>query len=367
MEKFSKYKLIKYLIYAAAAIIVFIIGTVIWYNVSLSPVSNIPVEENEVIRVEIEKGMGTKSISKLLADNNVIKSSLAMQIYARFNKVTGLQAGTYDLNNSEDVKTIITRIVNGEVASDEVKITFIEGKNIRWIAKTIAKHTNNTEQDVYDLLEDEAYIDELIEKYWFLTDEIKDERIYYPIEGYLLPDTYIFENKDVSVKTIFNVILNFTDKFLEDYKEDFENNSMTIHQLLTMASLCELEGKSLEDRKEIIGVFYNRIVTKMSLGSDVTTYYAFKVDMGERDLTVKELNSDNPYNTRGPNMAGKIPVGPICNPSKSAIDATLNYTPTDAYYFVADKNGDVYFTKNNNEHVRMIQSLKKQGLWFTYD
>ena len=357
----------KIVIGAIAAILVIIIGVFAWYNGSLKPVSKVAIEENELIRVEIEKGLGTNQIAKVLEKNDVIKSATAMKIFVALNDIKGLQAGVYDLNNSEDLETILTRIVNGEVASDEVKITFIEGKNIRWIAKTIAKHTNNSEADVFNLLENEEYIDELINKYWFLTDEIKDDRIYYPIEGYLLPDTYIFENKDVSVKTIFNVILNFTDKFLTEYKDAFANNSMSVHQLLTMASLAELEGKSLEDRKEIVGVFYNRIVERMSLGSDVTTYYAFKVDMGDRDLTVKELNTENPYNTRGPNMAGKIPVGPICNPSKEAIDATLNYTPTDAFYFVADKNGDVYFTKNNNEHVRMIQKLKREGKWFTYN
>ena len=357
----------KIIIGVIAAILVIIIGVFAWYNGSLKPVSKVAIEENKLIRVEIEKGLGTNQIAKVLEKNDVIKSATAMKIFVALNDIKGLQAGVYDLNNSEDLETILTRIVNGEVASDEVKITFIEGKNIRWIAKTIAKHTNNSEADVFNLLENEEYIDELINKYWFLTDEIKDDRIYYPLEGYLLPDTYIFENKDVSVKTIFNVILNFTDKFLTEYKDAFANNSMSVHQLLTMASLAELEGKSLEDRKEIIGVFYNRIVERMSLGSDVTTYYAFKVDMGDRDLTVKELNTDNPYNTRGPNMAGKIPVGPICNPSKEAIDATLNYTPTDAFYFVADKNGDVYFTKNNNEHVRMIQKLKREGKWFTYN
>ena len=357
----------KIIIEAIGVILAVIIGILIWYNVSLSPVSSKKVEENEVIRVEIEKGLGNNQIAKVLEKNDIIRSATAMKIYTTLNDVKALQAGVYDLNNSEDMATILNRIANGEVVSDEVKITFIEGKNIRWIAKTIASKTNNTEQDVFNLLEDEEYINELVEKYWFLTDEIKDDRIYYPLEGYLLPDTYSFENKDVSVKTIFNVILNFTDKYLTKFKEQFDNNSMTVHQLITMASLAELEGKKIEDRKEIIGVFYNRLVTKMSLGSDVTTYYAFKVDMGDRDLTVKELNSDNPYNTRGPNMAGKIPVGPICNPSKDAIDATINYTPTDAFYFVADKNGDVYFTKNNNEHVRMIQKLKKEGKWFTYN
>ena len=61
---------------------------------------------------------------------------------------------------------------------------------MRYYAKQIAANTNNTEEDVFNLLKDEKYIDSLIEKYWFLTDEIKDEEIFYPLEGYLLPDPF---------------------------------------------------------------------------------------------------------------------------------------------------------------------------------
>ena len=349
-------------------VIMGIIGVSIFYNFSISSVKTSSGDtDKEYIRVEIEEGMGISQIAELLENSEIIRSADVMKIYAKLNKLTGLQAGKYDLTPEEDMETIIDHIVKGEVADDSVKITFIEGKNMRYIAKTIAEKTNNTEDDVFKLLENESYIDSLIEKYWFITDEIKQRDIYYPLEGYLLPDTYVFENEDVSVKYIFNVILNFTEKFLNSYKEEIENNDLTVHQLLTMASLAELEGKSLEDRKEIVGVFFNRIYDGMSLGSDVSTYYAFKVDMGERDLTSKELNTENPYNTRGPNMSGKIPIGPICNPSKVAIEAALDYTETDAYYFVADKNGKVYFTRNNDEHIKMINKLKKEGLWYTYD
>lgn len=358
----------KGLIVIIILIVLGIIGATLVYNISLSPIKKASGNaEKEYIRVEIEEGMGLSQIAELLEESRIIKSANIMKVYSKLNKVTGLQAGKYDLTPEEDTPTIISHIVNGEVADDSVKITFIEGKNMRYIAKTIAEKTNNTEEDVFNLLENENYIDTLIEKYWFITDEVKQDDIYYPLEGYLLPDTYVFEGEDVSVKNIFNVILNFTEKFLNTYKEDIENNDLTVHQLLTMASLAELEGKSLEDRKEIVGVFFNRIYDGMSLGSDVSTYYAFKVDMGERDLTVKELNTENPYNTRGPGMNGKIPIGPICNPSKTAIEAALNYTETNAYYFVADKNGKVYFTKNNDEHIKMINKLKKDGLWYTYD
>lgn len=65
-------------------------------------------------------------------------------------------------------------------------------------------------------------------------------------------------------------------------------------------------------------------------------------------------------------MEGKLPVGPICSPSKSAISAVLNPENTDCYYFVADKNGKVYFSKTYSEHQSTINNLKSSGLWFEY-
>ncbi len=365
--KTDKLKKILIIVIAMMVAIVFVIGIMfLWYHNSLKPVNKRAENGENLIEVKVEEGMGLSSISELLEESNVIKSATAMKVFAKLNEVGTLQAGNYQFDNTEDMQTILNHIVNGEIAYADVRITFIEGKNMRWIAKEIAENTNNTEEDVFSLLEDEAYINSLIQEYWFLTDEIKQDDIYYPLEGYLLPDTYIFKDEDVSVETIFAVMLNYMDKFLTEKKDEIPEN-LTVHQLLTLASMAELEGKSYEDRQEIVGVFFNRIYKKMNLGSDVTTYYAFKVDMGERDLTVKELNTENSYNTRGPNMAGKIPIGPICNASKSAMEATMNYIETDALYFVADKNGKIYFTKTNEQHNKMIKTLKSEGLWFVYE
>lgn len=337
-----------------------ILGVLIWYQTGKSSVQK---ENGQVIRVEIEEGSGKVAIANLLQEKGVIKNSNVMKVYMKLHYITNLQAGKYDLDNSQDLPTILSHIQNGEVVEEEVKITFVEGKNMRSIAKAIADNTTNTEEDVFSLLEDEEYINSLIEKYWFLTDDIKKEDIYYPLEGYLLPDTYIFENEEVSVKTIFNVILNYTDQFLSQHKSEIKYN---MHELMTLASIAELEGVSDNDRKEIVGVLINRLQKGMSLGSDVTAYYAFKVDMGERDLYANELKKENPYNTRGPNMEGKLPIGPICNPSKEAILATLNHTKTDNLYFVADKNKKVYFTKTYEEHTNLIKQLKEKGLWYEY-
>ena len=104
----------------------------------------------------------------------------------------------------------------------------------------------------------------------------------------------------------------------------------------------------------------------MPIGSDVTTYYAIKVDVGEKDLKKSELNTYNPYNTRGPNMEGKIPIGPISSVSESSLEAAIEPNETSYLYFVADKNGKVYFTRTNAEHEEKINQLKNDGLWYEF-
>ena len=250
---------------------------------------------------------------------------------------------------------------------ETVTITFLEGKNMRYIASTIAENTNNTANDVYQLLENKEYIASIIDKYWFLTNKIQNQSIYYPLEGYLYPDTYSFENKDVTVKEIFEKMLDKMDKILTKYKGTSSVGNYTVHDILTISSIIELEGTNSENRAQIARVIYNRLAANMSLGSDVTTYYGIRVDMGERDLYAKEINTYNAYNTRGPNMEGKLPVGPIASVSEEAIKAALNPTDGNYLYFVADKNGDMYFSDTYDQHQETIALLKKKGLWFEYD
>lgn len=334
-----------------------------WYIFSLKPVSK-NIAEKEVT---VPMGSSTKQIADILKENKLIKNKLAFRVYVKLNNVSDFKAGTYYLKESMSVKEI-TKMLHTGVMYDpnQITITYLEGKTFPWFAKKIADITDNTEEDVYNLLKDENYIDELINKYWFITDEVKNENIYYALEGYLFPDTYQLKSKDITVEEIFKIMLDQMEKVLDDYKEDIENNQYTVHQLLTIASIVEAESTKIEDRKDVASVIYNRLKSNMSIQSDVTTYYAIKVDMGERDLYMSEINWNNPYNTRGPNMNGKLPIGPIASVSKTSIEAAIKPNSTDFLYFVADKTGKLYFTKTNEEHNQMINDLKSKNLWFEY-
>ena len=339
-----------------------------WYETNLTSVNS---EENgEEIEVEIASGTGTPTIAEILEKNKVIKNADAFKFYLKFNKINNLQAGKYVFNNGkEDVKAVVDKISSGDVKDDSIKITFVEGKTFKDFAKVISEKTNNTIDDVYNLVQNEEYINSLIEKYWFITDEIKDEDIYYDLEGYLMPETYILKDENVTVEEIFSVMFDSEDKLLseKENKALIDNSGLTVHQILTLASVVEKEASNKDDMPEIAGVFFNRLNSNMPLGSDVTTYYAFDINMAESDLTNKQINTENPYNTRGPNMNGKLPIGPICNPSENAILAVLNPVITDNYYFVSDKNGKTYFTKNYSEHNKIVNQLKNSGMWYTYE
>lgn len=347
-----------------ALIIIAIVSAFAWYNISISPVNKDDVTS---YNLEIPMGSGSSTIAKKLKNEGLIKNELAFKIYVKLNKISNFQAGTYNLTKNLSVKEIAEILQTGKVnGKDSISITFVEGKNMRWIANKIAESTNNSEEDVYSLLEDKEYINSLIEKYWFLTDDIKNEDIYYPLEGYLFPDTYTFENKDVKVEKIFETLLNQMDKKLSGYKEDIEKSKYSVHEILSMASIIENEAVFDKDRKDVSSVIYNRLKINMPIQSDVTTYYASKIEMGSRDLYASDINRANPYNTRGPNMNGKLPVGPISMASLASIEAAIKPNETSYIFFVADKNGKVYFTRTNEEHEQKVNELKNSGLWIQF-
>lgn len=357
-------KKVKVFIIVLILVILAVAIPLLWYNSSILAVDK---NSTEKVKVQIPIGSTTDDISKILKENNLIKSDLAFKVYVKLNKISDFQAGNYELYKNMDISELTKTLQTGKLyVENQIAITFIEGKTMNWYATRIEEETNNTKEQVFELLEDEEYIDSLIEKYWFLTDEIKDENIYYPLEGYLFPDTYFFKSKDITVEEIFEELLNQTDKVLSEYKDKIEESEYSIHELITIASIIEKEGIHPEDRKDISSVIYNRLAKKMAIQSDVTTYYASKVEVGSRDLYMSELNAYNPYNTRGPGMEGKLPIGPISSVSKNAIEAALEPNDTEYIFFVADKNGKVYFNRTGTEHSNTITQLQEQGLWYEF-
>ena len=353
----KKYKIVVIILIVLLAL-VFALG--FFYNYLISPMSR----KSEKVVVEIKEG-SIYSIGDTLYENDLIRNVFIFKLYVKLNGVNSLKASTYQFDKNMNLKEIIEMMEEGNSYNpDQITITFKEGLNVRKIAKVVEENTNNSYDDFMNLMNNDEFIDEKIAEYWFLTDSIKDSKIYYPLEGYLFPNTYAFLNKDVSCEEIVNTMLDEMEKQLESYREKIDNSEYNIHQLITLASIVELEGASASDRASVAGVFYNRIKDGWVLGSDVTTYYFLKIDDFKQSLNGnKDLYTcDYAYNTRCTSFVG-LPVGPISNPGKESIDATINYSKHNYYYFVADCSGKTYLSKNATEHYNTIQKLKNENNW----
>lgn len=347
-----KRKIKKKVVVIGLSCLIFLFLVIGMYGFSLTSIS----KEKEMVTFSVRSGASKIEIASDLKTAGLIRSKTSLLVYLFFNKDLNLQAGKYELSRNMNVSEILETLNKGAIKSDTVKLTFVEGKNVNDFIKLISEKFKYTEAEVKEVLASREFIQELVEKYDFLTDEVLNGNIYYALEGYLFPDTYeILE--DASIKEIIIKMLDNTKVKLESLH--LEKSEYSIHEILSMASIVELEAVSESDRARVAQVIYKRLEMGKGLGMDVTTYYAVKKTLGET-LTMSDLRTVNPYNTSESNasMHGKLPVGPICNPSLMSINAVLNPSDTDYIYFYANiKTHEVFFANTYEEFIAIQREI----------
>lgn len=327
-----------------------------YYMYQLGPTA----KESEIVKVEIPKGSTGNNVALILENEGLIKSANIFKVYLKIHNIDNIGYGFYDLDKTMGVKHIIEVITGNNALNVDISITFKEGLNMRGIARIIEENTNNSYDEILDLLDNEEYIDTLIDDYWFLTDEIKEKDIYYPLEGYLAPNTYRFLNKDVTIDEIFRKMLDQTGKILDKYKDNIKG--YTIHEFLTLASIVQSEGLKKDDMSDVASVFYNRLEDGKAFESCSTACYASKFD-GLCVPANVNTKYNSPYNTYLSSMIG-LPIGPISNPGEVAIEAALNPSDTDYLYFLSDIDKKTYFFKHYEDHQAKKQELIRAGKWY---
>ncbi len=341
---------------------VIIIGLCGIYKYMLSPIG----KETKTIEVEIPANSSRATIAKILKEKKLIRDENFFLLYVKLFKIADMKAGYYDLSKNMSTEDLVEELRKGSTKNPhEIQITFQEGITMRQIATIISNKTENSYEAVLEKSNDPTYLKKLIEKYWFIDESVLQEGIYYGLEGYLFPDTYSLTNKEVDVEYIFDKMLEGMARVLEPYKEDMEKSPYTVHQILSLASMVEKESATVTDRSKVASVFYNRLKTNMSLGSDVTTRYAFKVDDPKQRLTTIQYNTPNPYNTRvtDGSMNGKLPIGPICTISKTSLEASIHPEETNYLFFIANIQTleTFFFEKSADFEVKKAELSKVNG------
>jgi peptidoglycan lytic transglycosylase G len=163
----------------------------------------------------------------------------------------------------------------------------------------------------------------------------------YPLEGFLFPATYDFTARETSPQLVAAQLKAFRTNWAKLNLAYARSKNLTAYDVLTIASLIEKETPAPEERQLVSAVIYNRLHARMNLGIDATTRYGLHVPPTE-SLTQSELNSDNPYNTRNPNITGLTPT-PIANPGLASLQAAAHPAKVNYLYFVAKPDKKHHF------------------------
>jgi UPF0755 protein len=298
-------------------------------------------KDKESVEIKIEKGASAYSIGEMLKQNKIIKSKFYFLGLAKIFRVSSkLQAGIYLFKPNSCTYSIIKTLANGKGLL--IKVTIPEGFSSKQIAERLsAKGLGNF--DIFLKI-------------------ISDEKL----EGYLYPETYFF-TKGLDEKSLLNILVNqfhknidpIFDKFNFDEFSKKSGYKFRPKEAIILASLIEKEAKLEMERPLISGVFHNRLKKHWRLESCASVQYVLgktKDKLSFSDLKVKSL-----YNTY---LHEGLPIGPICNPGKESILASIYPEKTDALFFVKDNKtiGSHVFSRYFNAHVTAKLLNKKKGV-----
>ena len=324
----------KFVIIAIVAALV-VVGVVVFAVSQCSGGGSGNVRQGEQIIVKVEPGTATKTIAAQLQEAGVISS--ADEFSSRVDKLgqsSSLQSGTYIITGGEDLDVIIRMMTNGETG---YLLTIPEGYTLKQIAALVEQKCGISADEFYSLTQQASrYVGE----YPFLSGVYNNS-----MEGFLYPDTYRIDVGASADDVIRAMLDQFGGRIQQVDMSYATSKNLTLYDVVTLASIVEKEYRHDSDKEFIAAVFYNRLHEGITLGSDVTTYYAVGKELTE-ELTNEDLASDSPYNTRNPNHYG-LPAGPICNPSISTINAAANPAQVDyLYFFYSNSEGKTMFFAN---------------------
>lgn len=345
-------KIVKKIMIGLVALVV--LGSFVMYfyvNTALKPYN---ANQIETVEIEVPAGSSVSQIGRILEENDIIRSGKVFKYYVKMKNIANFKAGFFEVSPSMSTDQIIQVLIqNGsDTSSIAQKLLIREGEQIKDIAQEIAKVTEYSEEEFLEKIQDETFFNQLVETYpKLLTAASLAENTRYRLEGYLFPATYEVD-KHKTLQMIITEMVSKTDSVMNKYYDEINELGTDVHKVLSMASLVEKEGVSLEDRKKIAGVFYNRIDANMMLQTDISILYALGVH--KEVVTLEDLKVESPYNLYRNYGVGP---GPFNSPSEQAINATIHPIKGEDYYFLADiKTGKVYYAKTYEEHLE----LKKQ-------
>jgi UPF0755 protein len=301
----------------------------------------------KTVQVHLQPNWGLSQVADELAKDHIVRSSLAFNIYARFNGDSSFQAGTYELREKLGVKGAVRELKKGP-RIDYQLLTIPPGLWVQQIAGRVAGlGGGRSAQNFIDGTRNNAVRSK------FEPADVSN------LEGLLRPDTYkISESQDEI--SILQTLVDTFDSHAEKLGLTTANvRGYTAYDIIKVASIIESEAKVDADRQLIASVIYNRLAANMPLQIDATVLYA-RGDPKNRHISAKDLSLKSPYNTY---LRPGLPPTPIAAVSdKSLLAAMAPADTTYLYYVLAGKDGHHAFSSTAEQWQQDVAAAKAKGL-----
>lgn len=291
--------------------------------------------------LEIRNGSSFAEVASVLHQRQLVKNDWAFTWMGRLlGADRNIMPGEYEFHGGMAPADVLDKITQGDVI--QYVVTIPEGYSIEQIAGILQEKWLAEEQAFIELTKDAQFLATLD----FHADNL---------EGYLFPDTYHLTRVMTPEAIIQTMVSRFKKSWTTKLSERARELGMSVHEIMTLASVIEKETGLSQERGLISGVFHNRLRKKIPLQSDPTVIYALAQFDG--NLRKKDLSVDSPYNTyrfRG------LPPGPIANPGEASIQAALFPVPTNYLYFVSRNDGSHEFSATLDEHNLAVKKFQLQ-------
>lgn len=309
-----------------------------------------PVEtsQSEPVVVIVDPGASTAKIADDLETNGAIESATQFRVLVAFLGYDQmLQSGEYEFERRTPELDAVYRIRRGRVSTKTV--TVVEGWRLEEIADAV---------EAQGIARNEFLAAAHRSDYEFSF--LEDLRIGQRLDGYLFPATYTIRKRDTARDVVQQMLQAFADNVPATVQEQGDAQGLTLHEVLTLASIIEREAVVAEERPIMAQVFLKRLRLGIPLEADPTVQYAVANDADsvrefgywKQELTQEDLDIDSPYNTY---LERGLPPGPIASPRLDSINAVVNPASTNYLYFVAKPDGSHAFAETFAEHMKNVE------------
>lgn len=327
-------------------------------------------QPDEVVTITVPKGASVGKIADILVQSGTISNKEFFKFYVTVTKARkNFVPGTFELRKNMDYQAIISHIKRKSNRTDVVDILFIEGMNLMQYASKLEENNICSANEFLEVCNSDMFDD----KYGFLSSMPNKGDRYYKLEGYTFPDTYKFYLNEDAEDVVQKMLANYNKKVTTKYEVYGYDSKISIeemakkagkdmHQILTIASIIQAEAADEDDMFKVSSVIYNRLSTLKTSGMnknkeyglnklhmDSTVWYPYK---SRSDVPSEKVNSfSSKYDTY--KIIG-LPAGPICNPGRAALEAAINPSSTDYYYFCHSSKGKAYYAKTLAQHQKNL-------------